>query len=312
MLKLFSKNTFVSAASIQNALSYGKDHKVKNQNLIHQATAVANGFDSFEQMQSLLDRANMIDNHFWVEQSQFNKSMYNIMVGDIKIYIGQGTFILRPSQDRYMLDSEMQTELNGMLLSDATHYGLFEFNKKENSLTYTSEKNHHEKIVFIRYKDEEYEYLEINLFSENKFMSEVIPLFRLSSDYTDVMYCETQQTRMLAEYCMASEFDLLDLADDLSVSKETIKNTIATAFWKFEVDKGYDVSDMELEPEKKVFKQIAPLAYLAFTHRLTKDITRNIYDSMSLFDDDSLEAYEELRSVLYNEYNWYKLTYIPR
>ncbi len=292
MLKVFSKNTFVSAESIQKALSYGKDHKVKNKNLIHQTTAVANGFDSFEQMQSLLDRTNMIDNHFWVEQSQFNKSIYNIMVGDIKIYIGQGTFIFRPSQDRYEISSELETAIKGLLLSDATHYGLFDFNKKENTLTYTSEKNCYEKIVFTRYNDGDYEYLEIDFSSETQYISEVIPL--------------------LAEYCMASEFDLLDLADELSVSKEIIKNTIATALWKFEVDKGYDVSDMELEPEKKSFKQIAPLAYLAFTHRLTKDITRNIYDSMSLFDDDSLEAYEELRSVLYNEYNWYKLTYIPR
>ncbi len=312
MLKVFSKNTFVSAESIQKALSYGKDHKVKNKNLIHQTTAVANGFDSFEQMQSLLDRTNMIDNHFWVEQSQFNKSIYNIMVGDIKIYIGQGTFIFRPSQDRYEISSELETAIKGLLLSDATHYGLFDFNKKENTLTYTSEKNCYEKIVFTRYNDGDYEYLEIDFSSETQYISEVIPLYRLSSDYIDIMHCETQHTRMLAEYCMASEFDLLDLADELSVSKEIIKNTIATALWKFEVDKGYDVSDMELEPEKKSFKQIAPLAYLAFTHRLTKDITRNIYDSMSLFDDDSLEAYEELRSVLYNEYNWYKLTYIPR
>jgi hypothetical protein len=62
---LVSQN--VTAKTIQKSLSLATGSPVSNKNLIHQATAIALGYDSYEQFTALTNRRSMIEKSLWVE-----------------------------------------------------------------------------------------------------------------------------------------------------------------------------------------------------------------------------------------------------
>ena len=77
----------VTASSIQQALSKKENAIVKNRNLIKNATAIALGFESFEQADKRLDRTYQTTQHMWVERSPLESNCWCVLIANIEIKI---------------------------------------------------------------------------------------------------------------------------------------------------------------------------------------------------------------------------------
>tara|TARA_B100002049_G_scaffold204684_1_gene164393 strand:- start:3104 stop:4024 length:921 start_codon:yes stop_codon:yes gene_type:complete len=77
----------ITATSIQQALSKKENAIVKNRNLIKNATAIALGFESFEQADKRLDRIHQSKQHMWVERSPLENNCWCVIIANIEIKI---------------------------------------------------------------------------------------------------------------------------------------------------------------------------------------------------------------------------------
>lgn len=268
-------------AQLQKALSVATNNFVSKQSTVQQAAAALSGFESFQQALALTDRSEMIINSLWAEQYNWtHHKLWHIHAGHYTLCINTADSSIEVSH----LDGEMVDEIP--LPNALTDYVI-----AENEIEY----DHCLKklvirtlvgidIVFHRYGDNNLGVLinhrDTSQACTSKCYDIHVQAIRESMVLLDTA---TQLPRLLDEISAACEHNMSQIAAENEITEQYITDTINTASWLFELDKGNDDYASELKPKHTL---AAPIGYIADLY-LSKSPNQDFWvtqmcDSMSI------------------------------
>lgn len=275
-----------NAIQLQKALSVATNNFVSKQSTVHQAAAEYSGFDSFQQALALTDRSEMIINSLWAEQYNWtHQKLWHIHSGHYTFCIDTSECMLFVSH----LDGsgEFEYELPDVLQDYVISEQEIEYDHSMKKIVIRTLK--HIDIIFQRHADDKVGFaIHHKGTVTDKTSGKNFPICSHTMNKSLILLdSATQLPRLLDEISAVCDRDINHLANTNGITGQFISDTIDTASWLFELDKGNDDYANELKPEHT---QAASIGYVAdlYLHDTPNDTSWVVEMRESMSTDNRL------------------------